>query len=78
MDGGYRPLALQTMPSDVDSLVEKGQETRSAIIPYGVAFALCISRPDTPSKTPRHALRICGLVILALFLRSEERVSAWL
>lgn len=35
MDGGYRPLALQTMPSDVDSQVDKGQETRSAIIPYG-------------------------------------------
>lgn len=59
----YGTSTIQTLPSDVDVLVDEGQETRSAEMPYGVvrgvdmpygvAFALCVSPPDTPSKTPR-------------------------
>lgn len=53
----------QKLPSDVDVLVDEGQETRSAEIPYGIvrgvdmphgaAFTLCVSPPDNPTKTPR-------------------------
>lgn len=59
----YSTSTVQTLPSDVDVLFDEGQETRSAEIPYGVvrgidmpygvAFALCVSPPDTLTKTSR-------------------------